>query len=141
LLSDICSQLWPYCTSSHQPFKKGNFGWPNRVENAFQELKKVMTTTPKLSMLNFNDLFTIESDASGNDIGAILSQQGKPVAFISRALGTTKQLWSVYAKEMLAIILTIKMWRPFLLGWKFYIQTDQCNLKYLLEQRITTLEQ
>jgi len=92
-------------------------------------------------MLNFNDLFTIESDASGNDIGAILSQQGKPVAFISRALGTTKQLWSVYAKEMLAIILTIKMWRPFLLGWKFYIQTDQCNLKYLLEQRITTLEQ
>jgi hypothetical protein len=33
-----------------------------------------MTTTPKLSMLNFNDLFTIESDASGNDIGAILSQ-------------------------------------------------------------------
>jgi hypothetical protein len=47
----------------------------------------------------------------------------------------------VYAKEMLTIIHAIQTWRPFLLGRKFYIQTDQRNLKFLLEQRIVTLEQ
>jgi hypothetical protein len=42
---------------------------------------------------------------------------------------------------MLAIIHAIQTWRPFLLGRKFYIQTDQRNLKFLLEQRIVTPEQ
>jgi hypothetical protein len=42
---------------------------------------------------------------------------------------------------MLAIIHAIQTWRPFLLGRKFYIQTDQCSLKFLLEQDIITPEQ
>jgi len=67
-----------------------------------------MTTTPTLAMLNFNEPFTIESDASGNGIGAVLSQQGQPIAFMSHVLGITKQSWYVYAKEMLAIIHAIQ---------------------------------
>lgn len=42
---------------------------------------------------------------------------------------------------MLAIIHTIRTWRPYLLGQKFYIQTDQRSLKYLLKQRVVTPEQ
>ena len=42
---------------------------------------------------------------------------------------------------MVAIVEAIRTWRPYLLGQKFYIQTDQRSLKYLLEQQITTLEQ
>ncbi|KAA8514958.1 hypothetical protein F0562_018255 [Nyssa sinensis] len=60
---------------------------------------------------------------------------------MSQALGTTKRSWSVYAKEMLAIIHAIQTLRPYLLGRRFYIQTDQRSLKYLLEQRIATPEQ
>ncbi|GKC04118.1 transposon ty3-I gag-pol polyprotein [Tanacetum coccineum] len=58
-----------------------------------------------------------------------------------RALGVTKKLWSTYAKEMLAIVEAIRAWRPYLLGRKFYVQTDHRSLKYLMEQRIMTLEQ
>ena len=100
-----------------------------------------MTTTPILAMPKFNDAFTIETDASREGIGAVLSQQGKPVAYMSRALGMTKKSWLTYAKEMLAIVEAIRTWRPYLLGQKFYIQTDQRSLKYLLEQRIATPEQ
>ena len=113
--------------------KRGHFGWPDEAENAFQELKKGMTTTPTLAMPNFNEPFIIELDASGDGIGAVLNQQGRPIAFMSWALDTTKRSWSVNAKEMLAIIHAIQTWRPYLLGRKFYIQTDQRNLKYLLE--------
>jgi hypothetical protein len=62
----------------------GKFGWPDATESAFQELKTALTTTPTLAMLNFNEPFTIESDASGNDIGVVLSQQGQPISFMSR---------------------------------------------------------
>jgi hypothetical protein len=100
-----------------------------------------MTTTPTLAMPNFNDSFTIEADASGDGIVAVLSQQGRPIAFMSRALGISKRSWSVYAKEMLAIVEAIRIWRPYLLGRKFIIRTYQKSLKYLLEQRITTPDQ
>ncbi|KAA8538316.1 hypothetical protein F0562_027861 [Nyssa sinensis] len=100
-----------------------------------------MTTTPTLAMPNFQEVFTIETDASGDGIEVVLTQQGKPVAYMSRALKVTKKCWLTYAKEMLAIIAAIRMWRPYLLGQKFYIKTDQRSLKYLLEQRMATPEQ
>jgi len=67
-----------------------------------------MTTTPTLAMPNFNEPFIIESDALRDGIGAVLSHKGRPIAFMSRALGTTKCSWSTYAKEMLAIIQAIQ---------------------------------
>lgn len=60
---------------------------------------------------------------------------------MSRALGVIKKSWSTYAKEMLAIVEAIWVWRRYLLGKKFYIQTDQRSLKYFLEQRVATPEQ
>ena len=57
---------------------------------------------------------------------------------MSKALGVTKQSWSIYAKEMLAIIKAIRTWRPYLLGRKFIIRTDQKSLKHLLDQTAAT---
>ena len=103
--------------------KQGQFGWNDEVEAAFLALKQAMTTTPTLAIPNFDDSFTIEADTSGDGIGAVLSQQGKPIAFMSRALGISKRSWSVYAKEMLVIVEAIRIWQPY------------------LEQRITTPNQ
>ena len=121
--------------------KNGQFRWTEEAENAFKALKQAMTSTPTLAMPNFNEPLVIEFDASSAGIGAVLTQQGRPIAFMIRALGITKQSWSTYAKEMLAIVQAIRTWRPYLLGRKFYIQTDQRSLKYLMEQRIVTPKQ
>ena len=80
-------------------------------------------------------------DAAKKRIGTILTQQGKPVTFMSCALGGTKKSWSIYAKEMLAIVEVIHVWWPYLLGRKFFIQTDQRSLKYFLEQSLAMPEQ
>jgi hypothetical protein len=50
-----------------------------------------MTSTPTLAMPNFYEPFGIESDALGAGIGAVLTQQGRPITFMRRALGVTKQ--------------------------------------------------
>ncbi|RVW67435.1 Retrovirus-related Pol polyprotein from transposon 17.6 [Vitis vinifera] len=121
--------------------KKGNFKWDEDAAAAFTMLKQALTTTPTLAMPNFNEPFTIETDASGDGIGAVLTQQGRPIAYMSRALGVTKRSWSIYAKEMLAIVEAIRTWRPYILGRKFFIPTDQRSLKYFLEQRVATSEQ
>jgi hypothetical protein len=121
--------------------KKGNFGWTVAAATAFDKLKNAMVTTPVLALPDFTNLFVVETDASNFGIGAILSQQKRPIAFLSKALGPTKRAWAIYAKEMLAVMEAIKTWRPYLLGRKFQIQTDQKSLKFLLEQRIVTPEQ
>lgn len=96
-----------------------------------------MTVTPTLAMPDFNEPFTNKVDAFGAGIGAVLTQSGKLVAYMTHALGVAKQSWSIYAKEMLTSFEAIWLWRPYLLG-KFFITIDQNSLKYFLDQWIAT---
>ncbi|XP_073224838.1 uncharacterized protein [Cicer arietinum] len=63
--------------------------------------------------------FFIESDASGNGLGAILIQEGRPSAYFSKALGEGNLTKSAYEKELMAVALAIQHWRPYLVGRKF----------------------
>ena len=92
-----------------------------------------MTSAPVLSLPDFSQDFTIETDASGNGIGAVLMQQGHPITFISKALSAKHQALSVYDKEMFAILFAMKKWHFYLVGRHFIIRTDHQPLKYLVE--------
>lgn len=88
--------------------KKGTaFVWTSATETSFQALKKALVIAPVLAMLDFSQPFTIETDASAKGIGAILQQQGHPIAFVSKALGIKAQGLSTYEKEYLAIIMAV----------------------------------
>jgi hypothetical protein len=54
--------------------KKGKFECHDEAKATFSALKQAMTITPTLAMPNFNDSFTNETDASGDGIGAVLTQ-------------------------------------------------------------------
>ncbi|KAL5788541.1 hypothetical protein ACOSP7_005490 [Xanthoceras sorbifolium] len=103
------------------------------AKHAFEYLKRAMTQTPILTLPNFEKPFEIYMDASNEGIGAVLVQEKRPLAFISKALGPMKKAWSTYAREMLAMVYVVKVWRPYLLGRKFTIVTDQQALRHLLE--------
>jgi hypothetical protein len=123
-----------------QLLKKGQFGWNPEAEATFVALKHAMTMTPVLGLPNFSEVFVLETDASDKGIGAVLPQNGKPLAYMSKAIGPRQRGWSVYSKEMLAIIEAIRLWRPYLLGRRFQIWTGQKSLKFFLEQRVVTPE-
>nr|XP_027093474.1 uncharacterized protein LOC113713862 [Coffea arabica] len=120
-----------------QLLKKDGFTWNSEAQMAFEDLKKAMTTAPVLSMPNFELPFVIETDACEVGIGAVLMQQGHPIAFLSKALANQNLGMSVYEKELFALVLAVTKWKHYLVGHRFIIRTDHQALKYLLEQRLT----
>ena len=118
--------------------KKGAFQWDTAAEEAFGQLKKAVTTPPVLALPNFELSFTVECDASGVGLGAVLMQEGRPLAYYSKALKGRELALSTYEKEFLTLVSAVNKWRPYLLGQAFRVKTDQQSLKYLLEQRIGT---
>ncbi|KAK8916726.1 hypothetical protein KSP39_PZI022713 [Platanthera zijinensis] len=121
-----------------QLLQKDAFEWHAEAETAFQALKRAMTTTPVLTLPDFTKRFVVETDASGVGVGAVLMQEGRPIAFYSKALAPRTLGLSVYEKEMLAVIHAVALWRPYLLGRHFTIRTDHQSLKHFLEQRISS---
>jgi hypothetical protein len=121
--------------------KKDSFKWTKESQAAFDILKEKLTTAPILTLPDFTKEFTIECDASGQGIGAILMQEKKPIAYFSKALGVRNLTKSAYEKELMAVVLAIQHWRPYLIGRRFVVSTDQKSLKQLLQQRIVTAEQ
>ena len=92
-------------------------------------------SVPMLGIPDFSQSFVLETDASGMGIGAVLMQNQQPVAFFSQALPITHRFKAVYERELMAIVLAVQKWRPYLLGKPFVVRTDQKSLKFLLEQR------
>ncbi|CAM8953952.1 unnamed protein product [Rhodiola kirilowii] len=115
--------------------KKGKFNWSEAADAAFKLIKDKLTTAPILVLPDFNKIFQVETDASIIGIGAVLSQEGRPVAFHSEKLSETRQKWTTYELELYAVVRAIKHWEQYLFHKEFVLLSDHQALKYINNQR------
>jgi hypothetical protein len=121
--------------------KKDAFNWTAEATQAYENLKQALVTAPVLSLPDFATTFVIQTDASGFAMGAVLLQQGHPLAYFSKMFCPRLAKASTYIRELHAITAAVKRWRQYLLDHFFIIQTDHRSLKELLTQVIQTPEQ
>lgn len=122
-----------------QLLRKGvPFTWTTETDQAFNCLKHALVTAPVLALPDFSQPFTVETDASESGIGAVLSQNKHPIAFISKALGPRTKGLSTYEKECMAVLLAVEHWRSYLQLGEFTILTDHHSLMHLSDQRLHT---
>ena len=119
-----------------QLLRKKQFQWNAQAQQAFEQLKQAMASTPVLALPDFNEQFIVETDASDVGIGAVLMQKGQPIAYLSKALAQQHKHLSIYEKESLALIMAVEKWRQYLQHHEFIIRTDHKSLTYLTEQNL-----
>lgn len=123
-----------------QLLKKNSFKWSAKASRAFDQLKTMITSTPVLALPDFSANF-VECDASDIGIGAVLHQNGRPIAFFSQPLAQRHRKLLAYEMELIGSAKAVRHWRSYFWGNTFVVRTDYYSLKFLLEQRITTSPQ
>ena len=120
--SDILAPL------SELTSKKAIFKWLPKHQQAFDEMKKIIARETILAFPDFSQPFHIHTDASDVQMGAVISQNDKPIAFWSKKLNPAQTRYTTTEKELLSIVEVCKEFRTTLLGQQWFIFTDHQNL-------------
>ncbi|KAH9763915.1 Endonuclease [Citrus sinensis] len=130
----IHSSFQYYYGTNHGLHKRRTFSWTEAATKAFKIIKEKLITAPVLALLDFSLTFEVHCDASKVGIGAVLRQQGKPIAYFSEKLNGAKTHYNTYDVEFYAVIQALKHWRHYLVHKDFVLYTDHAALKYLNSQ-------
>eukprot|EP00804_Cyclotella_cryptica_P030958 CCRYP_018811-RA/>CCRYP_018811-RA protein AED:0.25 eAED:0.25 QI:0/0/0/1/0/0/2/0/252 len=108
--------------------KKRPWYWDTVHQKAFDDVKTTIAKDVVLAYPNYSREFEIYTDASPKQLGSVITQGNRPLAFFSRKLSTAQQKYSVTKLELLAIVETLKEFKGMLWGQRLKVSTDHKNL-------------
>ena len=110
--------------------------WTDACAHAFQGVKHALIHAPVLSLPDPEQPFEVITDACKTGIGAVLLQQGKPIAFAGKKLSDAETRYTVTDQELLGLKYALTQWRCYLQGAKhpFTVVTDHNPNTYFKTQ-------
>ena len=118
--------------------KEVEFDFNDKCKEAFDCLKRALTTTPIIQAPDWTAPFELMCDASNYALGAVLAQKidklPRVIYYASRTLDAAQANYTTTEKELLAIVFALEKFRSYLLGTRIIVYTDHAALKYLLKK-------
>lgn len=112
------------------------FHWSEDCAVAFEQHRTALVGDPILSYPDPQLPLIVDNDASNVGLGAVLSQEGENgeqvIAYYSRSLNRPERNYCVTRRELPAVVLGLRHFRPYLYGRRFLLRTDHASLTWLL---------
>ena len=109
--------------------------WSQEHDEAFAEVKRLLSKAPVLCFPDFTKDFVVHVDASEVGAGAFLAQKDGDdlniIAYFSQRFNKAQRHYSPTMKECYGVVLSLHHWRPYLWGKHFEVVTDHAALRYL----------
>ncbi|CAM8890097.1 unnamed protein product [Rhodiola kirilowii] len=119
--------------------KEVPFEFTNACKEAFDDLKKALTSTPIIQTPDWGKPFEIMCDASDFAVGAVLGQKidkkAGVIYYASRTLDSAQRNYSTTEKELLAVVFALEKFRSYLLGAKVIVYSDHAAIRYLMKKK------
>ncbi|OMO65975.1 reverse transcriptase [Corchorus capsularis] len=117
------------------------FEWDDKCEKSFQELKQRLVSAPILTLPTSGRGYVVYSNASQEDLGCVLMQDDKVIAYAYRQLKKHEENYPTHDLELAVVVFALKIWRHYLYGAQRQVFTDHKSLKYLMTQKELNLRQ
>ena len=134
------SKFLPKLSDVSAPFRElttspAKFTWARQHDEAFTTIQQLVIQHPLLKFYNEEEEATIQTDASDKGLGAVLLQNGQPVAFASRTLSKTEQRYATIEKECLAIVFGGERFKQYVARReKLHVETDHKPLESIFRK-------
>ena len=109
--------------------KEKEFHWSKTHDKTFNDIKALVSKPPLLKYYDPEKPLLLQCDASEKGLGVSLMQEGKPIAYASRALTTTETNYSQIEKELLAIVFGVERFHQYTYGRKVVVDSDHKPLE------------
>jgi hypothetical protein len=139
-LTSLIGECGQTKTTRAKGTKKVPWHWDEVHQRAFDHIKATITKDVVLAYPDFSKVFEIYTDASSKQLGAVITQDNRPIAFFSWKLSDRQHKYSVTKIELLAIVETLKEFKGMLWGQQIKVFTDHANLMRMRDALGLTLD-
>ena len=108
--------------------------WTNHQDQAFQRIRQLVIEAPVLKYYEPTEELTLQSDASQKGLSVVLTQNGQPLAFASRALSDTETRYAQIEKKLLSVVFGLEKLHQYTYGRKVTVQTDHKLLEAIVKK-------
>ena len=127
-LTDLVGECGTTKSTKKKGTKKAPWHWDDIHQKAFESIKTMIARDIVLAYPDFTKKFVIYTDASKRQLGAVITQDNRPLAFFGRKLNGAQQKYNITELELLSIVETLKEFKGMLFGQEIEIYTDHINL-------------
>ncbi len=127
-LTSLVGECGQTKTTKAKGTKKVPWHWDTVHQRQFDHVKATIAKDVVLAYPDYSKVFEIYTDASSKQLGAVITQDNRPISFFSRKLSNTQRKYSITKIELLAIVETLKEFKGMLCGQLIKVFTDHANL-------------